>query len=463
MSALLSDLYELNMAASYFRRGMTEAATFSLFVRHLPEQRGFLVAAGVESCLDFLQGLRFEEEDITYLRETLGFTSRDLEAFRRLRFTGDVWAIPEGRIALGGEPLVEVTAPLPEAQLVETFLLNQITFATTIASKAARCVIAGAGRDLVDFAFRRTHGIEAGLDVARLSAIAGFVATSNVEAARRYGLVAAGTMAHSYIEAFPSESEAFRAFAQDFPGRTTFLVDTYDTIAGIRDAIAVIKELGLDGHLGIRLDSGDLGDLAERGRRLLDRAGLPQVRIFASGGLDELEIDELVRAGAPIDAFGVGTKMGVSADYPYLDTAYKLVCYAGRPVMKLSRGKLTAPGRKQVFRRRRPFSDLIGLFEEAVPSGWEALLEPLMIKGRRTGARPGVADSRRRFNLDLDLLPAGARRLRSPQAAPVRMTPALRQLMVETRGQMLSRLRVRARQPAVSTRVVPDRASTAPT
>jgi nicotinate phosphoribosyltransferase len=461
MNALLTDLYELNMAASYFRRGMTDLATFSLFARHLPEQRGFLVAAGVESCLDFLQELRFEEEDITYLRDALGFTSRDLEVFRRLRFTGDVWAIPEGRIALGGEPLVEVTAPLPEAQLVETFLLNQITFATTIASKAARCMIAGGGRDLVDFAFRRTQGIEAGLEVARLSAIAGFVATSNVEAARRYGLVAAGTMAHSYIEAFPSESEAFRAFAQDFPGRTTFLVDTYDTIAGIRDAIAVVKELGLGGQLGIRLDSGDLGDLAERGRRLLDRAGLPQVRIFASGGLDELEIDKLVRRGAPIDAFGVGTKMGVSADYPFLDTAYKLVCYAGRPVMKLSRGKVTAPGRKQVFRRRQPFGDLIGLFEETVPSGRQALLEPLMIGGRRTGARSYVAGSRERLNADLVHLTAKARLLRSPQAPKVRMTPALRQLMVDTRSQMLTRLRVRARAP-FSTRVVAGRVSTAP-
>ncbi|HYL08077.1 MAG TPA: nicotinate phosphoribosyltransferase, partial [Candidatus Udaeobacter sp.] len=362
MYALLTDLYELNMAASYLRRGMTAPATFSLFVRRMPEQRGFLVSAGIESCLDLLEAFRFDEESIDYLRETLGFPSADLEAFRRLRFTGDVWAIPEGRVALAGEPLVEVTAPLPEAQLIETLMLNRITFETTIASKAVRCVIAAGGRDVVDFAFRRTQGIEAGLDVARLSAIAGFVATSNVEAARRNGLVAAGTMAHSYIEAFPSESAAFSAFAHDFPDRTTFLVDTYDTLAGVKDAIAVIKELGLGGQLGIRLDSGDLGQLAKRSRRLLDQAGLRRVRIFASGGLDELAIDALVRSGAPIDAFGVGTKMGVSADDPYLDTAYKLVCYAGRPVMKLAQGKVTAPGRKQVFRRRRPFGDLIGLF-----------------------------------------------------------------------------------------------------
>lgn len=441
MNALLTDLYELNMTASYMRRSMNGQATFSLFVRRLPEARGFLVAAGVESCLDFLEGLRFEERDIQYLRDQLGFSAADLEAFRRLAFTGDVWALPEGRIALAGEPLVEVTAPLPEAQLVETYLLNQVTFETTIASKAARCVIAAAGRDLVDFSFRRTQGIEAGLDVARLSAMVGFGATSNVEAARRYGLVAAGTMAHSYVEAFPSQVDAFRAFAQDFPGRATFLVDTYDTIAGVKDAIAVIKELDLAGRLGIRLDSGDLDGLARRSRTLLDSAGLPHVRILASGGLDELEIDELVRAGAPIDAFGIGTKMGVSADYPYLDTAYKLVRYADRPVMKLSRGKVTAPGRKQVFRRRRPFADMVALFEEAAPLGHESLMEPLMIGGRRTKAQAGVAESRRRFEHDYSILPAAARDLRSPRPPSVRTSPALRKLSAETRREVMSRLR----------------------
>src|SRR5438309_4107881 len=339
------------MAASYLRRDMTAPATFSLFVRSMPEMRGFLVAAGIESCLDRLRDFRFEEDDIHYLKETQGYEPRDLEAFRRLRFTGDIWAIPEGRIALAGEPILEVTAPLPEAQLVETLFLNEVTFETTIASKAARCVIAAGGRDVVDFSFRRTQGIEAGIDVARLSAMVGFAATSNVEAARRHGLVAAGTMAHSYIEAFASETEAFRAFAQDFPGRATFLVDTYDTMSGIKHAIEVIKELRLGGRLGVRIDSGDLVALSKRGRRLLDGAGLAEVRIFASGGLDELAIDELVRNGALIDAFGVGTRMGVSADHPYLDTAYKLVSYKGRPVLKLSRGQVSAPGRQPVLRR----------------------------------------------------------------------------------------------------------------
>jgi nicotinate phosphoribosyltransferase len=443
VNALLTDLYELNMVASYMRRGMNGTATFSLFVRRLPPTRGFIVAAGVESCLDFLEHLRFEEDDLRYLQEVLGFTSSDIEAFRRFRFTGDVWAIPEGRIALPGEPLVEVTAPLPEAQLIETVLLNRVTFESTIASKAARCVIAAAGRDTVDFSFRRTHGIEAGIDVARVSAMVGFAATSNVEAARRFGLVAAGTMAHSYVEVFPSEAEAFRAFAEDFPGRATFLVDTYDTIGGVKAAIAVIQQLGLKvglgGRLGIRLDSGDLAELSRKARRLLDRAGLRQVRVFASNSLDELVIDDLVRGGAPIDAFGVGTKMGVSADYPYLDSAYKLVQYKDQPVMKLSRDKVSAPGRKQVFRRVKPFGDVLGLHEEPLPPGRERLLEPMMTKGKRRKARPPLSQSLALFQTDLAALPAGARELRLPKPPSVRSTEALRRLTAETRRRLAAR------------------------
>ncbi|HYM66236.1 MAG TPA: nicotinate phosphoribosyltransferase [Patescibacteria group bacterium] len=443
MNALLTDLYELNMVASYLRRGMTKQATFSLFARRLPESRGFIVAAGVESALDLVEHLRFEKDDLDYLRDVPGFTARDLEAFRRFRFTGDVWAIPEGRVALAGEPLVEVTAPLPEAQLIETLMLNRVTFETTIASKAARCVIAASGRDLIDFSFRRTQGIEAGLDVARLSAMVGFVSTSNVEAARRFGLVAAGTMAHSYIEAFPSERDAFRAFAQDFPGRTTFLVDTYDTLSGVRDAIAVIKELRLGGQPGIRIDSGNLATLAAGARHLLDQAGLPTARIVASGSLDEYAIDDLVRGGAPIDAFGVGTKMGTSADEPYLDTAYKLVEYAGRPVMKLASGKVTAPGRKQVFRRDRPFGDVIGLFRERVPALRRPVLEPLMVGGKRRGSRSTVAEARARFEADRVNLPAASLRIRAPRARQPRQSEALGGLFAETERNLRLRLKNR--------------------
>jgi nicotinate phosphoribosyltransferase len=245
-------------------------------------------------------------------------------------------------------------------------------------------------------------------------------------------------MAHSYVEAFPNEVAAFHAFAEDFPGRATFLVDTYDTIAGVKAAIAVIKQLGLGGRIGIRLDSGDIAELSRKARGLLDAAGLRQVRVFASNSLDEFAIDDLVRGGAPIDAFGVGTKMGVSADYPYLDSAYKLVSYENRPVMKLSRDKVTAPGRKQVFRRGKPFNDVLGLHEETVPPGRERLLEPMMAKGRRTTARPPLSQSLALFQADLASLPAGARELRSPKPPVVRSTEAVKRLSVETRRRLVA-------------------------
>jgi nicotinate phosphoribosyltransferase len=247
-------------------------------------------------------------------------------------------------------------------------------------------------------------------------------------------------MAHSYVEAFPSEAVAFRAFAEDFPGRVTFLVDTYDTISGVKSAIAVIRQLELGGRLGIRLDSGDLGELSRKARTLLDRADLRHVRIFVSGSLDELAIDDLVRSGAPVDAFGVGTKMGVSADYPYLDSAYKLVRYQERPVMKLSRDKVTAPGRKQVFRRSKPFSDVLGLHEEPVPTGRHRLLEPLMTKGKRSANRPPLPESLALFQADLAALPATTRDLRSPKSPSVRSTEALRRLSAETKQRLLARL-----------------------
>ena len=438
--ALFTDLYELNMASSYLRRGMTEPATFSLFVRHLPPARGFLVAAGLEESLEFLQDFRFESSDLEYLGRHLGYDERTLAEFADVRFTGDVWAVPEGRIVFEGEPLLEVTAPIAEAQLVETVLLNLVTFDTTVASKAARCRLAAAGRELVDFSFRRTQGLDAAMSVARSSAIAGFVATSNVEAARRYGLRTAGTMAHSYIEAFPSEADAFRAFAEDFPDRTTFLVDTYDATEGVRTAIQVIKDLGLVDNLGIRLDSGDLGQLSREARRMLDDSGLPSVRIFASGGLDELDVDDLVRSGAPIDAFGVGTRMGVSADAPYLDTAYKLVEYAGRPVVKLSPQKVSAPGAKQVFRIQGAEgirADVIGLRDEPAPEAAEPLLRQAMEGGRRTEPSAGDAGAIERarvaFEADLATLPEPSRDLRRPRPVKVRFSEPLQRLAERTR------------------------------
>jgi nicotinate phosphoribosyltransferase len=422
---LLTDLYELNMAASYLRRGMTADATFSLFVRGLPASRGFLVSAGVEECADWLEQFSFDDGDLGYLG-SIGFDATARDALAALRFTGDVWAVPEGTIVLGNEPVLEVTAPIAEAQLVETYLLNQVSTRTTMASKAARYRIAAAGRvQLVDFAFRRTHGTEAGMAVAWASAIVGFAGTSNVEAARRYGLTPAGTMAHSYIEAFPSALDAFTAFATDLPERTTFLVDTYDTLRGVEDAIEVVRRLGLQGKASVRLDSGDLLALSLAARRMLDDAGLPDVRIFVSGGLDESDIARLLRAGAPIDAAGIGTRMGVSADAPQLDTVYKLVAYDGRGVAKLSTGKASLPGAKQVF-RGTGLHDVIGTRDEAAPPGSGGILTPLLLGGRRARPRASLAEARDRFERDFAGLPSGARDLDAPVAPVAEVSPALR-------------------------------------
>ena len=428
--SLLTDLYELNMASSYLRRGMNGVATFSLYVRRLPPGRAFLVAAGIDECLSWLEELRFDEEELEYLA-ALGFDSTAIEAFRGLRFTGEVWAVPEGRIVFAEEPLAEVSAPIAEAQLAETFLLNQLTFQTAIASKAARCRLAGAGRvELVEFGFRRTQGIEAAMSVARITGLVGFAATSNVEAARRYGLAPAGTMAHSYIEAFPTEREAFRAFASDLPAATTFLVDTYDTLGGVAHAIEVTKELGIASRAAVRLDSGDLVALAYEARRMLDEAGLEDVRIFVSGGLDERDIRRMLGAGAPIDAVGVGTRLGVSADAPYLDSAYKLVDYDGRPVMKLSAGKVTLPGAKQVF-RAPGMHDVLGLRSEAAPAGTEPLLEHMMSAGRRVVVPATLESSRGRFERDLEQLPAFLKDLDAPAPDGPEVSRALRALAEE--------------------------------
>jgi len=428
--ALITDLYELNMAASYLRRGMAGAATFSLFVRRLPKSRGFLVAAGLEDCLRYLESFAFEAEDLVWLTEA-GFPAEAVEKFASLRFTGDVHAVPEGRVVLANEPLLEVTAPIAEAQLVETYLLNQITYQTALATKATRCRLAAGAMELVDFALRRTHGTEAGMAAARVSAIAGFVGTSNVEAARRFGLEAAGTMAHSYIEAFPTESDAFRAFAEDLPGRTTFLVDTYDTQRGVDAAISVIRELGLTGGLAVRLDSGDLAQLARQTRTQLDAAGLRDVRIFASGGLDEYDLERFRVDNAPIDAAGVGTRMGVSADAPSLDSAYKLVAFGERPVLKLSVGKATLPGAKQAWRCLPFDADLLTTRDEPGPPGFEPLLVQVMRGGSRLGAPDTLEAARSRLTRDLDGLPPAACDLHEPTSPDVVVSEPLRSLAAE--------------------------------
>ncbi|GAA4545028.1 nicotinate phosphoribosyltransferase [Amycolatopsis samaneae] len=422
------DLYEIRMAVSYLRRGMRGPATFSLFVRELPPCRGFLVAAGLADCLDFLTRFTFDEDELDYVGRTFGLDRRDRQALAVLRFTGDVRAVPEGRVVFAGEPLLEVTAPIAQAQLVETAMLNFVTFQTAIASKAARCRLAAGEADLVDFAARRTHGFEAAAAAARASAIAGFGATSYVAAARAYGLRCAGTMAHSYVEAFSDERMAFSAFAEDFPDVAVFLVDTYDSLAGVDAAIDVALRLGAGARRGVRLDSGDLAALAAGTRRRLDAAGLGDARIMASGGLDEHRIAALLTAGAPIDAFGVGTKMGVSADAPSLDTAYKLVEYDGRPVLKLSAGKATLPGAKQAFRGAE--GDVLTLRGERAAG--TPLLVPVMRDGRLLGPlrtpEQLVRDARTRCAADLAALPEHSRRLVDPVPVPVTPSAALTEL-----------------------------------
>lgn len=434
--SLLTDYYELNMAASYLRREMRAPATFSLFVRQLPPERGFLVAAGLEDCLSWLEQLAFDEGDLEYL-SALGFDDADVAALAGLRFTGDVWAVPEGRIVFADEPLLEVTAPIAEAQLAETFLLNQLTVQTTLASKAARCRLAAADMELVEFGFRRTQGVDAALAAARGAAIAGFTGTSNVAAARRLSLRPMGTMAHSYVEAFASEVDAFRSFAADLPDRAIFLVDTYDTPTGVRRAAQVIKELGLGRRAGVRIDSGDLAALSKAARLELDAAGLSQVRVFVSGGLDEHDLAALVAAGAPVDAAGVGTRLGVSADAPYLDTVYKLVAYDGQPVLKLSTGKATLPGAKQVY-RGAAMADRLALRQEPAPRGTAPLLEAVMAGGERVRPVPSppraLSEARQRFEADLEELPGPAGLLVG--ATPVRPTVSsrLQELTAELRA-----------------------------
>jgi nicotinate phosphoribosyltransferase len=438
-NAQVTDLYEVTMALAYLREGMTQPATFSLFTRELPRDRGFLVAVGLESALSYLEEFEVDDEDIAAFAAAVDRPVQDLESLRGLRFTGEVWAVPEGRVVLPGEPLLEVTAPLHQAQLVETFLLNQITYQTALASKAVRCVLAARSKPVVDFSLRRTHGVEAGMNAARAGAIVGFAGTSNVAAAQTYGVPAVGTMAHSFVEVFPAEGDAFRTFARHTRGPVTLLVDTYDTVNGVRIAAEVLRELTDHRAFGVRLDSGDLNLLALSARRILDAAGLDKAAIVVSGGQDEYGIDRLVSAKAPVDLFAVGTKVGTAADHPYLDSAYKLVEYAGRPVMKLSTEKITVPGPKQVFRRPGG-RDVLAVRDEECPLDAEPLLEHVMSHGRRlsshSSAAEAVAAARQRFSSDLAELPSATRLIHRPTVLSPETSERLARLTDEVRGRL---------------------------
>ncbi|MDE2891765.1 MAG: nicotinate phosphoribosyltransferase [Chloroflexota bacterium] len=379
-SALFVDLYELTMAQVYYDRAMTAEAVFELTVRELPENWDYLIAAGLDRALTFLEDLRFTDEDLAFLKMLPQFNQRFLDQLRNLRFTGDVWAPPEGTIVYPHEPLIQVIAPLPEAQIVETAMINQIAYPTLVASKAARAVDAAAGRPVIEFGGRRAHGSEAAVEASRATYIAGFEATSSVEAGRRYAIPTTGTMAHSFVLAEGDEASAFDAFASRYPD-TTLLVDTFDTRDGVINAIKTAKQHGPGSVGAIRIDSGDFRAEAWQARIMLDSAGLSDVRIVASGGLDEYQIAELVQSNAPIDVFACGTNIVAPPDAATLDSAYKMVEYQGRPVAKRSPGKPSIGNRKQVW--RLPDHDLVARFEDR-PTDADPVLQQVMSSGQRT-------------------------------------------------------------------------------
>jgi nicotinate phosphoribosyltransferase len=410
------------MLQAYFEEQMSEVAAFSLFVRRLPERRNYLLACGLDDVLAYLETLRFDAPALAYLESLGRFSMPFLRHLEQFRFTGDVYAVPEGTPIFAGEPLLEIEAPIGESQLVETIVMNQIHLQTVLASKAARVVEAARGRTVVDFGMRRMHGIDAALKAARAFTIAGVGATSNVAAGQAYGLHVSGTQAHSYIQAHDDEYAAFRAFTRTYPD-TVLLVDTYDTLEGMRQVVRLAEDLGAEFRVkAVRLDSGDLFQLAIESRRILNDAGLASVEIFASGGLDEDAIALLLERGAPIDAFGVGTDMGVSRDAPSLDIVYKLVEYAGRGRLKRSPGKHLLPGRKQIFRIERDgiaSHDVLGRRDEE-PWG-RPLLQQVMKGGRRCGPAPETLDeARARARQELARLPANVRRL-GPADPPYRV------------------------------------------
>ncbi len=439
--ALMVDLYELTMAAAYFEHRIDCGATFELFVRHLPRERAYLVAAGIDSALDYLEGLHFSEDDVRFLRSLAAFRTVSDSFFdylRGFRFSGDVHAVEEGTIVFAEEPILQVSAPVLEAQIVETYLLSVINFETLVASKAARVVGAARGRGVLEFGTRRAHGPEAGVRAARSAYVGGCVATSNVLAGLRYGVPLAGTAAHSWTQVFESEKESFEALLETFPETAILLIDTYDPLVGAEVAASLGRAVP-----GVRLDSGDLLEKSRLVRQILDRKGLREAKIVASGDLNEYRIEELVLNGAPIDIFGVGTDLATSRDVPALSVVYKLVeisrdgCVEYKT--KLSEQKVHLPGRKQVFRfsRQSQFHhDLIARQEEDYPDGMP-LLHRVMANGRRLGSRPSLDRARQSAAANLSHLPEEYKALRDAPSYPVERSPALDRLLEEVRERHL--------------------------
>ncbi|RDU99154.1 nicotinate phosphoribosyltransferase [Trinickia dinghuensis] len=431
-SALLTDLYELTMLQAYFDAGVNETASFELFVRALPMQRNFLMAGGLEQVLDYLEHLRFGPDELSALAKTRRFPAPFLRSLEHLRFTGEVDAMREGTVFFPDEPVLRITAPMREAQLVESRVMNLVHFETVVASKAARCVLAAPDKLLVDFGLRRAHGAEAAVLSARASYLAGFGGTATLAAGLAFDIPVYGTMAHSYVQAYADEAVAFEDFARSQPTNATLLIDTYDTEEAARKVVALAPLLLNDGIAirGVRIDSGDLGEHARRVRRILDEGGLSGVTIFASGNLDEHRLHQLMSEQAPIDGFGVGTRMNTSADAPYLDCAYKLVEYGGEPRRKRSEGKSTWPARKAVYRLTGPngvmAGDLITLANERRDG--EPLLEPVMRGGKRCAQPVTLHSARAHAWRQLRALPNAQRTLDVDEPYPVAVSDGLREL-----------------------------------
>jgi len=434
-SPLTTDLYELNMVQAYLDRGEDKEAVFEFFVRRLPPRRGFLLAAGLEDVLTYLETLRFSSSEIDWLKSTGRFRGNLIDYLAGFRFSGDVHAIAEGTICFPNEPLIRITAPLTMAQIVETRLINILHFQTMIASKAARMVLAAPGKLLSDFGLRTAHGAEAGLSSARASYIAGFASAANVLAGERYGIPVVGTMAHSFVQVHDDEMTAFENFARARPDGVVLLIDTYDTEAGARKVVQLAPKLKADGIAirGVRIDSGDLASMARKVRDILDAGGLKDVIILVSGGINEDVLQTMMAARTPIDGFGIGVNLDASIDAPSLDCAYKLQDYAGKPRRKLSEGKATWPGRKQVWRSygadRRMRGDILSLENDS--QAGETLIAPVMRGGKRLAPAPTLAQIREHATRELGKLPEPLRKLEAGMEYPVEISKALRALAAQ--------------------------------
>jgi nicotinate phosphoribosyltransferase len=443
-SALLTDLYEITMLQAYFLSRMNDTAVFEFFVRKLPNVRNFLLAAGLEQVVAYLSELRFAQDDLLWLRDSGRFDSSFIQSLEDFHFTGDVDAFPEGTAFFADEPILRIAAPLREAQFVESRVLNLLHYQTLVASKAARIVIAAQGKRLIDFGLRRAHGGDAAVLSARASYLAGFDGTATTLAAPLFGIPVFGTMAHSFVQAHESEAEAFHSFARAFPHNAVLLIDTYDSEAAARQVVRLAQRLAAEEGIrikAVRIDSGNLGAVARRVRNILDEGGCGDVNIFASGNLDEYAVQALVRSGAPIDGFGVGTRMNTSSDAPYLDCAYKLVEYAGEPRRKRSSGKMTWPGCKQVFRRHDArgtiCGDTLALNSDEIQG--EPLLRPVMRAGRLLEPLPPLQQNRAHTQSQIAGLPRSLQTLQAAQPYPVEVSESLWDLARRTDERQRSR------------------------